>query len=322
MAEVLISIIVPVYNAKEYLSTCVGTILNQSYKNTEVILIDDGSADGSGELCDEYARANKNVRVIHKENEGAAVARNVGIEAARGEYITFADADDFMRENCLSRLMEIAEEAKCSIVQCGYEFGASRGFTKPFRRGGYAVYPGRKALLDKEMRSTVWGKLYRREAIGNFRLPPGKVNEDEFFIYKVIYNADVVAISKERLYYYFRRLDGVTNRIQTLGQLDSRNDWLDALGERMKYFIDAGDPAMCVRTHERYCAEALLRYVPLRAAGAGKDTLEGLLGIFREHIGPAREWGGMSALKKVLYRAFSVCPGFVAAVMAPLYLRR
>lgn len=118
--EELISVIVPVYNAEKYLDKCVESIINQSYKNLQIILIDDGSKDKSGKICDEYAKKDKRIEVTHKENAGVSAARNTGVEKAKGEWITFIDADDWIEKDYCTLLHNVAKNDKCEIVLCGY----------------------------------------------------------------------------------------------------------------------------------------------------------------------------------------------------------
>ena len=120
MDEKLISVIVPVYNVERYLRQCIESITNQSYKNLQIILIDDGSKDNSGKICDEYAEKDKRVEVIHKENTGVSAARNTGLDNAKGEWITFVDADDWVEKNFCEILIKKATENESDCIACGY----------------------------------------------------------------------------------------------------------------------------------------------------------------------------------------------------------
>lgn len=167
----LVSVIIPVYNAEKYLHKCIDSVISQTYPSIEVLLIDDGSTDNSGVICDEFARNDSRVKVIHKKNEGVSIARNVGIEEARGDRITFLDADDLMKEECISTLMQAKEYP---LVVCGYErFGHREGTDGP--KSSQLVAVG-KELVDKWNSTAetwwwfVWGKLYRRDVIINNNL--------------------------------------------------------------------------------------------------------------------------------------------------------
>ena len=126
--KITLSIIVPVYNVEKYLEDCVESLLNQTYQNYEIILVDDGSTDTSGQICDEYS-GDSRIHVIHKANEGAGAARNTGIEIATGDYITFIDSDDYIAGCYLERMVQTAEQTGSDIVQCGYLYGDEAAYS-------------------------------------------------------------------------------------------------------------------------------------------------------------------------------------------------
>lgn len=159
----IVSIIIPVYNVERYIRRCIDSVLLQTYSFIEVLLVDDGSTDASGVICDDYALKDTRVRVIHKNNEGVSIARNVGIKESQGDYITFLDADDLMKENCIANLM-LPEDFP--LVVGGYErFGTREGNDGPDLSQTLVVG---KELADRWNKSAdgwwwfVWGKLYRK----------------------------------------------------------------------------------------------------------------------------------------------------------------
>lgn len=168
MEEELVSIIVPVYNVEAYLDRCLSSIISQTYHNIEVILVDDGSTDQSGELCDQYQKQDSRIRVIHKENGGLSDARNAGIQISGGSYIAFIDSDDYVREEYIGRMMEEAERTDCDVVICGYskKHASGESFDYIALPDTYEGRQIQKNFYDgkpsPEMFDVAWNKLYRK----------------------------------------------------------------------------------------------------------------------------------------------------------------
>ena len=244
--EPLIYVIVPVYKAKQSLKRCVDSLLNQSYPNLEIILVDDGSPDECGELCDKYAQDNPNIRVIHKENGGPASARDCGIAAATGEYIGFADSDDYAYPQMFQNLWEVLHEAGTTLAICGFDcVNSDESPVKdyldynPIQQGVFSA----KELLPKIVQTNgwayvvPWNKLYHRSLIDSNFFPIGKYYEDEFGIAQLLYRADRIAcISSSEYHYYYMRKGGQTEGSATITQLDA----LEALYHRCMFYHEHG----------------------------------------------------------------------------------
>lgn len=214
--EKLISVIIPVYNVEEYLEKCVNSILDQTYRNLEVILVNDGSKDSSGSICDALARKDPRIRVIHKENGGLSSARNVGMEAATGEYITFVDSDDWIEEDGYKHLMDLMEKYGVNLV-CGGNYDVD-GATGERTLG---VCPRKEEAVTAEefagrmflwqgCDSSVCDKIFHRSLLENFRFPEGKVCEDVATTYKIVLSADGAAFSERPFYNYYHRPGSIT----------------------------------------------------------------------------------------------------------------
>lgn len=210
----LISVIVPVYNAEKYLARCIDSVLGQTHAELELILVDDGSTDGSGGICDAYAARDPRVRVIHKANGGVSAARNDGIEAALGEYIAFCDNDDFYAPGMLARLLEICLEGDCDIAQCLPVKGDAENLVTP-QPGLVRVLTGREMLENFYTAASIyiWDKLYRREVWNDVRFPVGSyTDEDQWVVHRLLGAARCVATSREALYYHYIHPASVMNR--------------------------------------------------------------------------------------------------------------
>lgn len=205
-----VSIVVPVYKVEEYLDECVRSILGQTFSNFELILVDDGSPDRCGELCDGYAKEDERVRVIHKENGGLSDARNAGIDIARGYYLLFVDSDDAITPDHLEYLYQAAEEYDADIVQGNRSMYPERlGKDRPDRRNvpyDIRFFTREEALSDFLTYTTqytnVWAKLYRKELFKKTRFPKGKLSEDEYTTYKLILESEKVVCLPKMIYFY------------------------------------------------------------------------------------------------------------------------
>ena len=204
--EMKISVIVPVYNVETYLARCLDSILAQTYENLEVILVDDGAKDASGVICDAYAAKDSRVKVIHKENGGLSSARNAGLKAATGEYISLIDSDDWITEDAYAHLMELMEKYRVKLV-CGGRYDVD-GKTGAKTIG---LCPKQEEVISSEElagRIFLWDgcdssacdKLYHRSLLENFRYPEGKVCEDVPVTYKIVLSTDRVAMSDRPFY--------------------------------------------------------------------------------------------------------------------------
>ena len=205
----LITVVVPVYNVKQYLKECIESLCHQTYKNLEIILVDDGSTDQSGEICDSYQHTDSRIHVIHQKNGGLSDARNTGIEAASGKFITFVDSDDVCDPNMISYLYKLLcfHEADLSVCQRCLIDETSMPKEVRYRSIEDRVVLGNhncmKAFLAQSDIDTVaWGKLYKTELFDSVRYPYGKYNEDVFTTYKIIAKCNYIAVGSKRLYQY------------------------------------------------------------------------------------------------------------------------
>ena len=186
----LVSVIVPIYKVEQYLTHCVNTIVNQSYSNLEIILVDDGSPDNCGKMCDEFASQDSRIKVIHKQNGGLSDARNAGIDVATGDYITFVDSDDYVMPNMIESLMKVIVNANADIVQCNYIRSKNDFIGEPQHESSqsdkFTVYFEDKMsayLKDNKINTVVWGKIYKRSLFNEIRNPVGRLHEDVFTTY-------------------------------------------------------------------------------------------------------------------------------------------
>ena len=230
-----ISIIVPVHNTEPYLERCIASILSQTYNNFILILVDNGSVDSSGEICDRYAADDDRIVVIHQVDKGSAGGRNSGLDYVfqhgNSEWIAFIDSDDWVTPIYLESLLDVAE--KNGIGVCGYKQ------TDKYEND-FMSLPLKKINVrtedfycDKLVHTVVpWGKLYKIECFYNIRFPEGRAHEDEFITYKILFEYKNIEFIYESLYSYFYNPDGVINSRWTPKEMDK----LDAINEQIGFF--------------------------------------------------------------------------------------
>lgn len=213
---VLLSVIVPVYRVEEYLPRCVDSILAQTVSDLELILVDDGSPDRCGAICDEYAARDPRVRVIHKENGGLSSARNAGIDIARGQWLGFVDSDDWIKPDCYEKLLDCARRRKVKLVCAGrWDVSEGTGETKPGlcpekEETISGTEMARRIFTWEHLDSAAWDKLYRAELFDDIRYPLGKVSEDVPVTYRLALKAGEAALCPERVYCYYHRQGSIT----------------------------------------------------------------------------------------------------------------
>ena len=210
MDNSLISVIVPIYNVENYLRKCVDSIINQTYKNLEIILVDDGSPDDCGKICDEYAQRYSRVKVIHKVNGGVSEARNVGIEHSTGQYIAFVDPDDITLPALYETLLNEAVRENADIVQCNYSYIFEDGRIEQIARETKTCISENEqnvfSFFEGKIYPVIFGKLFKSSLIENIRFNTNlKISEDRLFVYECCKKATKVKILENVYYYYLQR---------------------------------------------------------------------------------------------------------------------
>lgn len=238
MAEV--SIIVPVYQVENYIRQCIDSILVQTFTDFELILVDDGSKDRSGKICDEYAVLDQRVKVIHKENGGLSDARNCGMDQAVGNYFMFVDSDDYIAPTMLEYLYKALMNKEADIAVCNFlyffEEDRKRDFSTNIQSevlSGAEIFYSRKNERVYGIWTVAWNKLYKRETLGNVRFRFGKYHEDEFWA-NDIYQMDIKIVTIPECLYYYRQRD---NSIMGKKSAARNLDIIEALQERIYIYL-------------------------------------------------------------------------------------
>ncbi len=222
----LISVIVPVYNVRSYLEKCFESVAGQSYRNLEIILVDDGSTDGSGELCEELARRDSRVRVIHKKNGGLGSARNAGIDASRGEILSFVDSDDWIEPGMYETMTEIMHRENAQIIACGIKKVSETGAVSYYQDDleERCIYTRDEALIElpknERLSNSMCNKLFRRETIQGLHISEQIFYEDNPFTPQCFARAERIAYTAEPFYCYFERSGSISRKSFSVREFD------------------------------------------------------------------------------------------------------
>ncbi len=266
-----LSVIVPVYKVEKYLSRCIESILNQTFTDYELILIDDGSPDNCPQICDEWAKKDERIKVIHKENGGVALARNIGLDIMVGKYVTFIDSDDFIHDQMFSFMMSAIEKNDADIAVCSYT-KTNKSITPIEISNQYITLNNIESvsmLYDSKHSIafiTPWGKIIRSKLFCDIRFPVGKFVEDEFTTYKIFYNSKKTIFTEDKFYFYYTNTESFVQSAFSEKNLDA----LEAFKERILYFEQKNEVSLTnqaknvliariMYSHQRICREKSIK---------------------------------------------------------------
>ena len=271
-----ISVIIPIYNVKNYIRRCIDSVLNQTFCDFELILVDDGSTDGCSLICDEYAKRDSRIRVVHKINGGLSSARNAGIDIARGKLIAFIDGDDYAQIDMLKDMYETAVNNNADIVACNFIFEKSELnkenviFNKTHKSLILDNRQAMECLLKKYyFDNAAWNKIYKRELFIDIRFPEGKLFEDIFTVYKLFSKANKVVYIDKPLIYYVQR----STSIMRLKFNEKKKDRVIGSQER-HHFIERNYPTLAEISYARYIDEILATINDCLRCGTSLDPVD------------------------------------------------
>ena len=255
---VKLSVIVPVYNVEKYLERCLDSIINQTLKDIEIICINDGSTDNSLSILEEYKKKDYRIVIINQKNKGLAVARNVGIEIAQGEYLAFVDSDDWINPNFLECLYDSAKENNCDIAVGNIFRVPDRGKTTPFLQYKetkiYEDTNSKFEICDIPKMCYVWNRIYKREKLikNKIKFIEGKVYEDVLFSHKALYYSGKLITVPDAIYYYFRHSNSIVAKTHRNKKFIKDAQYAEKLSEdfRREHNIDISKYAETVRKYK------------------------------------------------------------------------
>lgn len=314
----MISIVVPIYNSSKYLDKCIKSILNQTYRDFELILVDDGSTDESYAICKHYADEDNRIKTIHKENGGQGSARNLGLDIARGEYIGFVDSDDFIHPNYYEMLIRLLNDYRADIVCCHYQF------VQPDEDFQYSVLNysdikqnarliSTKEFLqnyDKFYHAVSWispcTKLCKREMFFSTRFPEGKIDEDSYILHHLIGNSKRIVRVEQKLYYYVWSQNSTSRSDFSVKRFDKNGANLD----RIEFFKKLGIKNQESFFKRQYLLNTLKMYYGV------KNEYPKFLNDFKKYISEYRRYvwrfiknnDKICKIEKIIYSIFAISP--------------
>jgi glycosyltransferase involved in cell wall biosynthesis len=264
----LISVIVPVYRVEEYLDRCVQSIVNQTYSNLEILLVDDGSPDRCPMMCEKWAEKDLRIKVIHRQNGGISAARNTGVANSTGPYILMVDSDDYLYAGMIETLYRTLLETDADLAICDYKRGREDNYI--FRvdaKASYEIVSAKEALIRAYMSSdsalqyiAPWGKLYKRSLFDGLCYPEGKIFEDIYLTHKILYRCGRIAVVPQKMVYYFQRETSIMNAKFHVKKLD----YLEGLKERIVFFEQHGLNDLAEIAYDEYLHALVWEYSRVR----------------------------------------------------------
>ena len=252
-----ISVIVPVYKAEAFLPKCIESILNQTFSDLELILVDDGSPDNSGRICDDYAARDGRVRVIHQENQGQSVARNNAIAQMAGQWVLFCDSDDWIHPETLERLYQAAREYGTEICIGGYAETTGEDPVIPEADLIPEIWTPKAFYMERFINATIpVVKLIHRDCLGDLRFPVGKYIDDEYIMYRLLFTQEKLVVIPAAFYAYFVNTASLTKRAWNVGRLDA---W-DAYEQQIAFFEALGDQELVNFRYRGYLENAMVNW--------------------------------------------------------------
>lgn len=276
MQDPLVSIIVPIYKVEPYLRRCLDSIVNQTYTNLEVILVDDGSPDNCPQICDEYAVKDRRIVVIHKKNGGLSDARNAGLDICKGEYVSFVDSDDWVDEKYIEILLDLVIKENADIA-IGENIQTKQVVQKQNIKSITKTYSHKEALFHLFSQNHLafivsWGKIYKRNLFSTLRFPIGKFHEDEFTTYLLFNKSKKISYTSIILYFYFQRPNSIMGN-------QHPHDLLEAEEKQFDFIIKNNMVDLLSNQARLICWQILYIYI-----NSPSTSLKTMLLYYKKHL--------------------------------------
>lgn len=259
----MISVIVPVYNVEKYLDNCIESIINQTYSDLEIILVDDGSSDNSSKICDDWSEKDNRIIVLHQENQGVSSARNNGLRLAKGEYIGFVDSDDYIESKMYEILLNKLLEDNSDISVCSSYVVDKNGVVKTDTSLGNQQYSQEEAvkLISYKMNNSLWNKLFKAELIKNCRFDENHTfGEDHLILLQILKNVNKVSFTNHSLYYYVQRENSITGMSfnkKSFDQVFMKDTMFEFVKENFPY-VSCFYRKLCFTSRENLCRKIIM----------------------------------------------------------------
>lgn len=310
----LISVIVPVYNAAPYIERCVKSLQKQTYQNFEIILIDDGSKDNSLELCKALANEDDRIIVLNRPNGGASAARNMGLAYVRGQYVVFADSDDYVSPSYLENLYRAAQQGNYDIVQCNLEstFDTDKRMeTVAYSQDDVNEVTKKQALNERKYKVSVWGKIYCSHIFKDFRFQEGIIYEDDASYYIFVDRANRLAVLNETLYYYYMS----ENSVMRNDKKDKSTAFIGIYEDRIRYFRERNNQELLDGSYDRFCLVLMLSLATSYAHGNNCGDRKQLWTLYKKYYHSTMQAKTIGMKDKLMFTCFRIAPHLVGRII-------
>lgn len=297
----LISVIIPIFNLEEYIEECLQSVVSQTYKNLEIILVDDGSKDRSGEICDEWEKKDERIIVIHKENGGISSARNVALDIFKGEYLCFVDGDDTIDEKYVELLYKNIEDNDSQMSLCRYyrwDFHSATYIYSDFDNSITKCLDWRsfmKMVYENNFYATCWGKMFKRNLFDSIRYPIGKTHEDSSVILDIAIKCNRISRIDNALYFYRMRSDSIMNERNSLLYLDDF-EWIE---KHIRKLIELKEDELIFEAKKLFC-----HYVIKNHRFLGKESRKIIMDKYINYYKDIMHSKYMTSKRKFKYLTF------------------
>ncbi|MGN0335851.1 MAG: glycosyltransferase family 2 protein [Lachnospiraceae bacterium] len=319
--EPLISVIIPVYKVENYLERCVQSVLAQTYENTEILLIDDGSPDRCPKMCDDYAGRYEKIRVFHQENRGLSGARNTGIRHAKGEYLAFVDSDDLLSPYYLESLYHALISTCSDLSQCRWEYVHGNEILESYNaQAEITCYSGREMLSRLYIQTgayyvVAWNKLYKKELFEEIRYPEGKIHEDEATTYRIFDKVRRAAVVDNALYGYFVGMNSTSITRNSFSK--KKLDWCEANEQRVNYFIKKDYRELVIPAVKAWNDGSIDLYFKCRDhLDDAENEMKAIRRNVKNSLKLVKQYGSLPLKTRIGYQMFAAAPNLYGKLLS------
>lgn len=311
--EEKISVIIPIYQVEKFLNKCIESVISQTYKCLEILLIDDGSKDNCPKICDQYAKEDKRIKIIHKENGGLSDARNMGIKNATGDYIFFLDSDDWVDQRIISHLYMLIKKYDADIAECQYEkVYKEDAIINNEDKEEIKVYTPKESLENliterSENRVVSWNKLYKKKLFNQIEFPMGKIHEDEYTTYKLLYKCKKIVVTNLKFYYYRQRENSIISEKFNPKRLDV----IQAYEEKLEFYKEKNEIELYQKEIPKFLYILLNCYYNSKKAKFNKEIVKNIKDKYRKIYREYKKIKSNNIKERVKYGLIYIIPDLV-----------
>lgn len=311
--EEKISVIIPIYQVEKFLNKCIESVISQTYKCLEILLIDDGSKDNCPKICDQYAKEDKRIKIIHKENGGLSDARNMGIKNAKGDYIFFLDSDDWVDQRIISHLYMLIKKYDADIAECQYEkVYKEDAIINNEDKEEIKVYTPKESLENliterSGNRVVSWNKLYKKKLFNQIEFPMGKIHEDEYTTYKLLYQCKKIVVTNLKFYYYRQRENSIISEKFNPKRLDV----IQAYEEKLEFYKKKNEIELYQKEIPKFLYILLNCYYNSKKAKFNKEIVKNIKDKYRKIYREYKKIKSNNIKERVKYGLIYIIPDLV-----------